>query len=76
MLSLLREKIYEGLRPRPITNMYGFDKGLGLRQYAIKRLEGLRTTPATKPKASVPSTSTGVTVDTTSKPVVLLKYKR
>ena len=31
MLSLSREKIYEGLRPRPIAYAYGFDKGLRLR---------------------------------------------
>ena len=38
MLSMSREKIYEGLGLRPIVHTYGFDKGLGLRHYAMKSL--------------------------------------
>ena len=38
MLSLSRDKTYDGIRLRPITYAYGFDKGLGPRQYTMKKL--------------------------------------
>ena len=38
MWSSSREKIYKGLRPRPITYMYVFAKGLGLTPYAVQEL--------------------------------------
>ena len=41
MLSLSGEKIYKGLRLRPITYMYVFNKGLRLRLYVLKRLRCL-----------------------------------
>ena len=39
MLSLSREKIYKGLRPRPIAYTYAFVRGLGLRPYTVKELK-------------------------------------
>ena len=39
MLPLSREKIYEGLRLKPITYTYVFDKGFGPRLFIAKQLK-------------------------------------
>ena len=46
MLSLSREKIYKGLRMRPIAYTFVIAKGHRLRPYALKRLMRLPDTVA------------------------------